>query len=57
MKSNFTYELVKKSNSGNSYEYNINFNFAESFSNSPELILEFMPIIFENYCSFQINPT
>ena len=46
--SNFTYELMKKSNSQFSYEYNINLNFENSFSSSPELILKFKPFFFKN---------
>ena len=44
--SNFSYELVKKSNSKSYYEYNINLNFDNSFSNSPTLIITFNSKLF-----------
>ena len=48
LSSNFTSEIIEKSRSSNSFEYNINFNFEESFSNSPELIFTLNTEFFEN---------
>ena len=48
IKRNYTYEIITKSISEFSYEYNINFNFQESFSNSPELIIKLNSKIFRS---------